>query len=235
MESCVPLELGAGSTIDAGVRLGYRPGRAIQLLPVRIGAGACLRSGTVIYAAVEIGARFETGHNVVIREENRIGDECSVRNSSTIDYGCVIGHRVKVHCNVYLAQYTVIEDDVFLAPGVTVANDLHPVCAKCMHGPVIPAGARIGINATLLPHIEIGENAFVAAGSVVTKGLPARAVVAGCPARILGNVDEMKCALDLVTPYLNGIEVRRRPEWQSVTPLQRPMRRPERTKAQGRE
>lgn len=235
MESCVPLELGANLTIDTGVLLGYRPGRPVELRAVRIGAGAWLRSGTVIYAAVEIGASFETGHNVVIREENRIGDNCSVWNNATIDYGCVIGHRVRVHCNVYLAQYTVIEDDVFVAPGVTVANDLHPMCTKCMQGPIIRAGARIGINATLLPHIEIGENSLVAAGSVVTKDVPARAVVRGFPARVVAEVDNLKCAFDLVTPYVEGIDVKRRPEWENVAALQRPMRRPDRRNGQARE
>ena len=127
MKPCVPLQLGQDCVVDPAALLGYPTGRHIELRPVRIGDGARIRSGTAIYASVEIGARFETGHNVVIREENRIGDDCAVWNSSTIDYGCVLGHRVKIHCNVYVAQYTIIEDDVFLAPGVIIANDPHPL------------------------------------------------------------------------------------------------------------
>ena len=226
MKPCVPLLLGQNCVVDPSALLGYPTGRRIELRPVRIGDGARVRSGTAIYASVEIGARFETGHNVVIREENRIGDDCAVWNNSTIDYGCVLGHRVKIHCNVYVAQYTVIEDDVFLAPGVIIANDPHPLCTKCMQGPTIKAGARIGVNATLLPHLVIGENSLVGAGSVVTRDVPPRAVVVGSPARVVSDVDSLECPFDIVKPYVDGLDVRRRPEWETVAALQRPVRRP---------
>jgi len=226
MKPCVPLLLGQNCVVDPSALLGYPTGRRIELRPVRIGDGARIRSGTAIYASVEIGARFETGHNVVIREENRIGDDCAVWNNSTIDYGCVLGHRVKIHCNVYVAQYTVIEDDVFLAPGVIIANDPHPLCTKCMQGPTIKAGARIGVNATLLPHLVIGENSLVGAGSVVTRDVPPRAVVVGSPARVVSDVDSLECPFDIVKPYVDGLDVRRRPEWETVAALQRPVRRP---------
>jgi acetyltransferase-like isoleucine patch superfamily enzyme len=228
MQPCVPVELGAGCAIDEGVLLGYRPGRAIELRPVRLGARACVRSGSIIYASVEIGSGFQTGHHVVIREENVIGDDCGIWNHSTIDYGCRVGSRVKIHCNVYVAQYTVIEDDVFLAPGVMIANDPHPLCTKCMQGPTIRAGARIGIGAVILPHLEIGQNALVAAGSVVTADVPARAVVRGNPARVAGDVDQLECPFDIVKPYVDGLDVRRRPEWETVPALPRPVQRPRR-------
>ena len=226
MESRVPLELGSNCAIDPGAYLGYRTGRKIELRPVRLGEGACVRAGTVIYASVEIGKHFETGHHAVIREETRIGDDCAVWNNTTIDYGCEIGHRVKIHCNCYVAQYTVIEDDVFLAPGVTIANDPHPLCTKCMQGPTIRAGARIGVNATILPHLVIGENALVGAGSVVTSDVAPGMVVAGCPALVMSSVDELECPFGIVKPYVNGLDVRRRPEWESVPALPRPVRRP---------
>ena len=226
MQPCVPLELGKDCLVDPGALLGYRPGRRIPLTPVRIGDGARIRSGTVIYASVEIGAGFETGHNVVIREETRIGDNCSVWNNSTIDYGCVLGHRVKVHNNVYVAQYTVLEDDVFLAPGVMVANDPHPICTKCMQGPTVRAGARVGVNVTLMPHVIVGENALVGAGSVVTSDVPPHTVVVGSPARVICDVDKLECPFEIVKPYVNGLDVRRREEWQTVPELPRPVRRP---------
>ena len=92
---------------------------------------------------------------------------------------------------MYIAQFTVIEDDVFLAPGVMIANDRHPICRDCMKGPTIRRGARVGINATLLPEIVVGESALVGAGAVVTKDVPARAVVVGNPARVIGSVDQL--------------------------------------------
>ena len=220
------VELGPGASIDPGVILGYPSGRAGVSGPTRIGAGARLRAGSIIYAAVEIGDGFETGHHAIVREENRIGSHCTVWNHSTIDYGCVIGNRVRVHCNVYIAQFTTLEDDVFLAPGVTIANDPHPVCTKCMQGPTIRQGARIGVNVTLLPLITIGEHALVGAGSVVTGDVPAGMLVAGNPARVVGPVDSLECPFGIVIPYEHGVDVRHRPEWTTVAPLSRPVTRP---------
>jgi len=190
------VKLGPGHLVDPGVLLGYMPSRRIGAYSLVIGPNARIRSGTVIYAGTSIGAYLETGHNVVIREENMIGDDFKIWNNSIIDYGCTIGHHVKVHCNVYIAQFTVIEDDVFLAPGVTVANDPHPGCPfskECMRGPVIKRGAQVGINVTLLPFITIGEQALIGAGSVVTTDVPPQAVVYGNPARMVKNIHQLSC------------------------------------------
>ena len=97
-----------------------------------------------------------------------------------------IGDRVKIHCNCYVAQFTRIEDDAFLAPGVTIANDLFPgnaESARAMCGPWISAGAQIGANATLLPFVSIGTGAVIGAGSVVTSDVPDGAIAFGSPAR----------------------------------------------------
>src|SRR5207244_8832773 len=144
------------------------------------------RAGTIIDGGSIIGARVETGHNVVIREDNALGDDVKIWNNSTIDYGCRIGHRVKIHTNVYVAQFTVLEDDVFLAPGVSIANDPHPGCAyasQCMRGPTIQAGAQVGVGVTILPFVTIGRRALLGAGSVITRTVPADTVVVGNPAR----------------------------------------------------
>jgi acetyltransferase-like isoleucine patch superfamily enzyme len=190
------VRLGEGHHIDPGVVLGYRTGRGIEDLVLRIGPGAQIRSGTVIYAGSTIGAGLQTGHNVVIREQNVIGDNLNIWNNSTIDYGCMIGSDVKIHANVYVAQYTVLEDEVFLAPGVTIANDPLPLCGLCMRGPVIKRRARIGVNVTLLPHITIGEGVLVGAGSVVTHDIPAGMVAYGNPARPIRPVDELACRFE---------------------------------------
>ena len=177
--------------LDPRAVVGELPGRKIADLTLSIGPHAIIRSFSVIYAGSRIGAHLETGHGAVIREENRIGDDFSIWNNSTVDYGCVIGSRVRVHTGVYIAQFPVIEDDVFLAPGVMIANDRHPICRDCMRGPTIKRAARVGINATLLPEIVVGEAALVGAGAVVTRDVPARAVVVGNPARVIGTVDQL--------------------------------------------
>lgn len=196
---------------DEGVILGYRTGRNIPITATVIGDHAYIRANTVIYCNTTIGDYLQTGHNAVIREENTIGHNFSIWNNSTVDYGCTIGNRVKIHNNVYVAQFTIVEDDVFLAPGVTIANDPHPICTKCMKGPIIKRGARVGVNATLLSHIIIGEFALVGAGSVVTRNVPPRTLVYGNPARVYGTVDDLICPYNLVDkPYMDGMDVQMR-------------------------
>ena len=191
MTAPVHISVAAPSEVHPTASVGEIPGRPIPSSDLSVGPHAVVRAHSVIYAGCQIGSHLETGHGVVIREENRIGDHLSIWNNSTIDYGCVVGHRVRIHCNVYVAQFTVIEDDVFLAPGVMIANDRHPICKDCMKGPTIKRGARVGINATLLPEVVVGEAALVGAGAVVTKDVPPGAVVVGNPARIIGRAKDL--------------------------------------------
>jgi len=177
--------------IDPLAIIGEQPGRSIADLSLQLGPHAVVRAFSVIYAGSRIGHHLETGHGAVIREENAVGDHLSIWNYSTIDYGCVIGNHVRIHSNVYVAQFTVIEDDAFLGPGVTIANDRHPICRDCMKGPTIKRGARIGVNATLLPEVVIGEGALVGAGAVVTHDVPPGSVVVGSPARVIGRADQL--------------------------------------------
>ena len=173
-----------GASIDDGVLIGY-PADRTAASGVMMGPQARLRSGTVIYAGSTFGALLQTGHNVVIREQVRVGDNVAIWSNSVVDYGCVIGDRVKIHSNCYIAQYTELEDDVFLAPGVTVANDLYPgneASAEAMAGPLVRKGAQIGVNVTLLPYVTVGRGAIVGAGSVVTRDVPDGVIAYGNPA-----------------------------------------------------
>lgn len=197
------------AVVDDGVRLGYRSGRSGLDAALEIGPGATLRAGTIIYADTVVGAGFNSGHNVIIREETIIGDNTSIWSNTVVDYGCRIGSNVKIHANVYVAQFTIIEDDAFLAPGVSIANDPHPLCAQCTreNAPVIKRGARIGVNATILPGVTVGEYALVGAGSVVSRDVPDRAVVYGNPARVAKEVDDLHCPHDPEgRAYVNGLD-----------------------------
>jgi acetyltransferase-like isoleucine patch superfamily enzyme len=182
-----------GMRADATAVLGYPPARSCDR-DLIIGRHAQIRSGSTIYLGSRIGERFQTGHNVVIREECTIGDDVSVWSNTVIDYGCRLGNRVKVHANCYVAQYTDIEDDAFLAPGVCVANDLYPgqpESAGVMSGPSIGAGAQIGVNVTLLPFVRIGAGALIGAGAVVVFDIPPGAVAFGNPATVRGQVGDL--------------------------------------------
>jgi acetyltransferase-like isoleucine patch superfamily enzyme len=186
------VDLAGTVVLDDSVLVGYPSARCEPEL-LTIGDGSHLRSGTVVYAGSSIGRGLQTGHNVVIREQVRIGDEVSIWSNSIVDYGCVIGDRVKIHSNCYIAQYTELENDVFLAPGVTIANDLYPgnrASGDAMAGPLIREGAQIGVNVTLLPYITIGRGAIIGAGSVVTRDVPDGMIAYGNPATVSRAVPE---------------------------------------------
>lgn len=190
------LLLGDAIDRDPDVLLGYLTGRRVDDLTLRIGSCARLRSGTVIYAGSTIGEEFQTGHHVVVREQNVLGDHVQIWNNTTIDYGCRIGNRVKIHANCYIAQYTVLEDDVFMAPGVTIANDVHPGCAfsgECMRGPTLKRGVQVGVNVTIVPMVTIGEYSVIGSGAVVTRDIPPRSLVVGNPGRVTKRVDDLTC------------------------------------------
>jgi acetyltransferase-like isoleucine patch superfamily enzyme len=202
-----PPDPAATWTADPGVIIGYpiphRPGR-----PLHLGPGARLRSGTVLYDASHIGSHLETGHGVIIREDCHLGDHVNVWSHTVIDYGCRIGNHVKIHANCYIAQYTQLDDNAFLAPGVTIANDLYPGdhrSAQLMTGPHIGAGAQIGVNVTILPYVHIGAGALIGSGSVVTRDIPPGTVAYGNPAKVhryvtdLPNIDTRVAAITTST------------------------------------
>ena len=186
-------ESAAATAADSDVIIGYPVSRA-DVDPLVLGPGARLRSGTVLYDGTTIGRGLQTGHGVVVREACQIGDDVSIWSNSVVDYGCRIGDRVKIHCNCYVAQFTELENDVFLAPGVTIANDLYPGdqrSAQLMAGPWIGAGAQIGVNVTILPFVRIGAGAMIGAGSVVTRDIPPAVVAFGNPAMPRREVSEL--------------------------------------------
>ena len=194
------LRIGDDAAIHESALLAHLSPRADIDTVLYIGRNANVRSNTVIYAGTTIGDGLETGHNVVIREENVIGSNFNIWNNSTVDYDCRIGNDVKIHCNCYVAQFSVLEDDVFLAPGVMIANDIHPGCPDskpCMKGPTIKKGAKIGVNVTILPYVVIGERCLVGSGAVVTRDVPPDSVVFGNPARVHGSVYDLRCVTEI--------------------------------------
>jgi acetyltransferase-like isoleucine patch superfamily enzyme len=200
------VQLGPGGDLQPPCIVGKPPrGAAEGDLPLSIGQKAVIRPFTTIYAGNVIGDRLQTGQGASIREDNVLGDDVSVGTNAVLEFGNRIGDRVRIHSGCFLEMVT-IEDDVFIGPNVVFTDDPHPMnCPhykECKGGPVVRRLARIGANSTILPGVEIGEDALVGAGSVVVDDVPAGAVVAGSPARVIKQVSELTCPKGLVErPY----------------------------------
>ncbi len=191
------VELGRGCVISEYVVLGTPPrGKSAEEAPLVIGPGALIRPFTTIYGGTRIGARLRTGQGASIREDNVIGDDVSVGTHASIEFGNRIGDRVRIHTGCFLELVT-LEDEVFVGPRVVFTDDPHPQCPAyldCVRGAVVRRRARIGANATILPGVEIGEDALVGAGSVVRHPVRPRSVVAGSPAvEIKEDVRDLAC------------------------------------------
>ena len=197
--------IGSGTLADPSCILGKAPKGALPgECELRIGDDGVIRPFTTLYGGTTIGDRFQTGQGTSIREDNVIGDDVSIGTNAVLEAGNRIGNRVRIHSGCFLELVTV-EDDVFIAPNVVFADDLHPPCPRyeeCVGGAVVKRGARIGSNSTILPGVVIGLGALVGAGSVVVRDVPDGMVVVGSPARVIKCVDELACGSGLMErPY----------------------------------
>jgi acetyltransferase-like isoleucine patch superfamily enzyme len=190
--------LGAGTCLEDFCIVGAPPrGAADGSLPTVIGDGSVIRSHTVIYAGNTIGRHFQTGNKVNIRELNIIGNNVSVGTLSVIEHHVEIGDNVRIHTQVFIPEFSVLEEGCWIGPNVVFTNAKYPLSPgvkDSLVGPIIRRGAKIGANATLLPGVVIGENALVGAGAVVVRDVPAGAVVVGNPARMVRHVSELPYA-----------------------------------------
>lgn len=191
--------IGAGCTIEDHVVLGKRPrlaagsGARGDVAALELSERVTVCAGAVVFAGAAVGAETILGDQSFVRERSSIGAQSVIGRGSVVDNDVHVGARVRVQTGVYLTAFTVVEDDVFVGPGVTTTND----DTMARHGPTTPLrgallrrACRIGGGAVLTPGVEIGEEAFVAAGALVTRDVPPRAVVMGAPARVIREVAE---------------------------------------------
>jgi len=159
---------------------------------VKIGDNCVIGTSAVIYAGSSFGCNILVADLATVREEVAIGDYTIIGRGVSVESFTKIGSYCKLETNVYITAYSVLEDRVFVAPGVITSNDNFvgrtKERLKCFKGVTIKKGGRVGINCTILPGKTIGEDALVAAGSVVTKDIPARKIAMGSPARVLRDV-----------------------------------------------
>jgi len=132
-----------------------------------------------------------------------IGDRTKIGAFVEIQKNATIGKRCKISSHTFICEGVEIQDNVFVGHGVTFINDSHPRATTSegelqteahwkVEKTVIRKGASIGSGSTILSNVTIGENALVGAGSVVTRDVPANAIVAGNPARVLRYMSEEK-------------------------------------------
>lgn len=189
------VNLGENVKIGEFVIIGIPPrGTKPRELLTIIGDGAHIRSHTVIYAGNCIGQNFQTGHHVLIRELNSIGDNVSIGTHTVIEHHVTLGDGVRIHSQAFIPEYTIVEAGAWIGPNVVCTNALYPLSSDAktnLKGPVIRAGAKIGANVTLLPGVDIGENALIGAGAVVTKDIPPGKVAVGNPVRIIKDISNL--------------------------------------------
>jgi acetyltransferase-like isoleucine patch superfamily enzyme len=165
-----------------------------ELPPLVLGPGTVVSTAAIIFAGTTIGEGAVVGDQACIRERCTLGDDVVVGRGSLVENDTSIGDRTKIQADAYVTAYSTLEEDVFIAPCVVTTNDNFMGRTEKRHalrkGPTIRRGARIGGGAVLLPGIEIGEEAFVGAGAVVLRDVPARALMVGNPARQIREVPE---------------------------------------------
>ncbi len=192
------VSIGPGARIDPFVILGRPPeGISPSDFTTSLGNEVLIRSHTVIYAGAHIGHGFQTGHHVLIRQGAKIGDDCSIGSGSVVEFLVEIGCNVRLHSNVFVPEFCHLEDNCWIGPGVALTNAKYPASPdvkRNLKGVRVKKGAIVGAGAVILPGIIIGEGALVGAGSVVTSDVQPGVVVAGNPARVIGETQQLRDA-----------------------------------------
>ena len=193
--------LGEGVKILDGAVVGKQPtlsprstAKREDLPPAELGDGTIVSTGAIVFAGTKLGARVIVGDQACVRERCVVGDDVVVGRGSLVENDTTIGALTKIQAHAYITAYSVLEEEVFIAPCVATTNDNFMGRTERRHelikGPTIRRGARVGGAAVLCPGVEIGEEAFVGAGAVVVRDVPPRAVVVGNPARQIREVPE---------------------------------------------
>jgi UDP-2-acetamido-3-amino-2,3-dideoxy-glucuronate N-acetyltransferase len=186
--------IGDGAVLGKGPQLARRSTASRDALDALVlEAGVVVGAQAIVFAGARVGVGSIVADQAFVRERTVIGAQTVVGRASGVDNDVRIGDRVRIQSQAYVTAYSVIEDDVFFGPCAMTTNDdtmaRHPK-GMPLRGATLRRACRIGGGAVLVPGVEVGEEAFVAAGAVVIADVPARKVVMGVPARLVRDVPD---------------------------------------------
>jgi acetyltransferase-like isoleucine patch superfamily enzyme len=192
--------VGDGCVLEEGAVLGKRPrlarssgvaGLAVDSLV--LGERVTVCAGAVVFAGARLAEEVIVGDQAYVRERSAVGAGTVVGRGVAVDHDVTIGERCRLQTLSYVTGASLLEDDVFVGPGVMTTND-HTMNRHgddhVLAGATLRRACRVGGGAVLTPGVEVGEEAFVAAGAVVTRDVPPRGVVMGVPGRRTGSVGD---------------------------------------------
>ena len=207
--------IGPFSILGEPVQSYYKSPEVYEPSWLEIGPNSLIRSHAIFYSGSSIGEAFECGHRVTIREGSMIGNQCRIGTLSDIQGDCTIGDYTRLSSNVHIARKSEIGEYVWMFPYTILTNDPHPPSNKLI-GVTIKNFAVITTKVTVLPGVEIGEHALVGAHSLVTKDVKPESVVVGVPARVVGQIKDIKSKFtgEPVYPWPQNFE--RGMPWESI-------------------
>lgn len=175
-----------GAVVGKPAVLGRSSTATGDVPPAVLADGVSVCANAVVFAGAQLGPGAIVGDHAIVRERVKIGERTVVGANVVVENDTTVGDRVKIQTGAYVTAHMAVEDDVFIAPAVVTTNDNTMGRHGDDHqnqGPILRRACRVGAGAILLPGVEVGEEAFVAAGALVTRDIAPGMLAMGAPAK----------------------------------------------------
>jgi len=188
------VKIGTGAIIEPFAIVGLQD-RFHPPGTVLIGDRAFIGSRCTIYADVVAGNDFDLSDQSTVFTDNHFGDRVRIGPKAVIKNGCRVGNNVRINAQVFMER-VILGDNVFIGPHVVFTDDMHPPCpryAECVPKTRVESFVSIGANVVIAPGVTIGHHTQIYSGAVVIRDVPSGSVVAGNPAKIIKQFDQLTC------------------------------------------